>query len=185
MAGQGLILFGGPAIGLVTINDYPFLIDNRTLYIGGVVSVVFWFLASFAIFGDKSFPPGMPQLLKLQFRAGFGLGTTFLLLGLSGVANGYNSPLLSRDVAVVSKHTTRHRDPAKRTYYVAVRAWPPSRSVVQLGAPRDLYDRLDVPLTAIDTSQEDLDALPNSGHVRLIIGKGRLGLEWLKSIALP
>jgi len=185
MAGLGLLIFGGPALGLVAINDYPFLIADRTIYIGGIGGIVFWFLASFAIFGDKWFPRGMPQLLKLQFRAGFGLCATFLLLGLIGVANGYDSPLLSRDVAVVAKHTTRHRDPARRTYYVAVRAWPPSRAVVELGAPRDVYDRLDVPLTAIGTPQDELDALPNSGHVRLIVGEGRLGLEWLKGIALP
>lgn len=46
--GQTLIIFGGPIIGLVAINHYPFLIENRTIYIGGLVSIVFWFLASFA-----------------------------------------------------------------------------------------------------------------------------------------
>ena len=87
-------------------------------------------------------------------------------------------------MAVVAKHTTRHSDPARRTYYVAMRAWPPSRTVVELGAPRDVYDRLSVPLVAIDTPQADLDAMPDAGHVRLVLGEGRLGLEWLKSIEL-
>jgi hypothetical protein len=27
--------------------------------------------------------------------------------------------------------------------------------------------------------------MPDSGVVRLIVGEGRLGLEWLKSIKLP
>jgi len=184
MVGQFLIIFGGPAIGLITIKYYPFLIEDRTIYIGGVASILFWFLASFAMFGSESFPRGMPQFLRLQFRAGFGLCITGLLLGLFGIANGYDMPLISRDVAVVAKHTTRHSDPARRTYYVAMRAWPPSRTVVELGAPRDVYDRLSVPLVAIDTPQADLDAMPDAGHVRLVLGEGRLGLEWLKSIEL-
>ena len=182
MVGQLLIIFGGPAVGLVTIKYYPFLIEDRTLYIGGLASIVFWFLASFAMFGSESFPRGMPQFLKLQFRAGFGLCMSFLLLGLFGIANGYDTPLISRDVAVAAKHTTRHSDPAKRTYYVAMRAWPPSRTVVEVGAPREVYDRLSVPLIAIGTPQADLDAMPDSGFVRLIVGEGRLGLQWFKGI---
>lgn len=184
MVGQFLIIFGGPAVGLVTIKHYPFLIEDRTLYIGGLASIVFWFLASFAMFGNESFPRGMPQFLKLQFRAGFGLCMSFLLLGLFGIANGYDTPLISRDAAVVAKHTTRHSDPAKRTYYVAVRAWPSSRAVVELGAPREVYDRLSVPLDAIGTPQAGLNAMPDAGHVRLVLGQGRFGLEWLKDIEL-
>jgi hypothetical protein len=182
--GQFSIIFGGPAVGLVTIKYYPFLIEDRTLYIGGLASIVFWFLASFAMFGSESFPRGMPQLLKLQFRAGFGLCMTGLLLGLFGIANGYDTPLISRNVAVIAKHTTRERDPANRTYYVAVRAWPSSRAVVELGASRGVYDQLRVPFTEIDTPQEALDAMPDAGQMRLIVGEGRLGLEWLKSIEL-
>jgi hypothetical protein len=183
--GQSLIIFGGPLIGLFAINRYPFLIMDRTIYIGGATGIVFWFLASFAIYGDKDFPRGMPQFLKLQFRAGYGLCMTFLLLGLFGIANGYGMPTISRDVAVVAKHPTRHSDPARRTYYVAMRAWPSSRAVVELNTPRDVYDRLRVPLTAIDTPQEELDAMADSGSVRLIVGQGRLGVEWLKGIELP
>src|SRR5438067_4496789 len=101
---QSLIIFGGPLIGLLAINHYPFLIMDRTIYIGGAAGIVFWFLASFAIYGDKDFPRGMPQFLKLQFRAGYGLCMTFLLLGLFGIANGYNTPVIARNVAVVAKH---------------------------------------------------------------------------------
>ncbi|HMF22290.1 MAG TPA: hypothetical protein VKG24_09205 [Pseudolabrys sp.] len=183
--GQCSIIFGGPALGLVTINYYPFLIQGRTIYIGGFTSVIFWFFASFAIFGDKSFPRGMPQWLKLKFRAAYGLCMTGLLLGIVGIANAYNTPLISRDVAVVAKHTTRHSDPARRTYYVALRPWPSSQTVVELCASRDVYDRLKVPLTAIDTPQRELDGMPDSDLVRLTVGKGRLKLEWLKQISLP
>ena len=183
--GQSLIIFGGPLIGLLAIEHYPFLIMDRTIYIGGLASIAFWFVASFVLYGRDDFPRGMPQQLKLVFRAGYGLCMSFLLLGLAGIANGYDTPLIARDVAVVAKHSTRHSDPARRTYYVAMRAWPYSRTVVELGAPRDVYDRLRVPVTAIDTPQEELDAMADSGSVRLIVGQGRLGVEWLKGIELP
>jgi len=183
--GQSLIIFGGPLIGLLAIKHYPFLIMDRTIYIGGAAGIVFWILASFAIYGDKDFPRGMPQFLKLQFRAGYGLCMTFLLLGLFGIANGYDTPTISRDAAVVAEHTTRQSDPAKRTYYVAMRAWPPSPTVVELGAPRDVYDRLSVPRTAIDTPQQQLEAMTDRGSVRLLVGEGRFGVEWLKGIELP
>jgi hypothetical protein len=182
---QSLVIFGGPAIGLAAINHYPFLIADRTIYVGGLASIGLWFLASFVIWGSDDFPRGMPQHLKLVFRAGFGLCMTFLVFGLAGIANGYDTPLISRNAAVVSKHPTRQSDPDHRTYYVAVRAWPSSRAVVELHAPREVYDRLRVPITAIDTPQEELAAMRDSGSVRLIVGQGRLGLEWLKGIDLP
>jgi hypothetical protein len=183
--GQSLIIFGGPAIGLVAINHYPFLIADRTIYVGGGTGIVFWFLASFAMFGSKSFPRGMPQFLRLQFRAGFALCMTFLLVGVFGIANGYDTPLISRDVAVVAKHPTRQSDPANRTYYVAIRAWSPLRTVVELSTRREVYDRLAVPVTAIDTPEAELEAISDRAFVRLIVGQGRLGLEWLKGIEPP
>jgi hypothetical protein len=182
---QSLVIFGGPAIGLAAINHYPFLIADRTIYVGGLASIGLWFLASFVIWGSDDFPRGMPQHLKLVFRAGFGLCMTFLVFGLAGIANGYDTPLISRDVAVVAKHPTRQSDPAKRTYYVAMRAWPPARTVVELNAPRKVYDQLTVPRTEIDTPLHELEAMPDRGSVRLIVGQGRLGLEWLKGIELP
>jgi hypothetical protein len=129
--GQALIIFGGPLIGLATIKYYPPLIADRTIYVGGLAGIAFWFLASFAMFGDASFPRGMPKFLKLQFRAGFALCMTFLLLGVFGIANGYRTPTINREVAVVAKHPTLQSDPNRRTYIVAVRAWPPSSDVVE------------------------------------------------------
>jgi hypothetical protein len=52
-------------------------------------------------------------------------------------------------------------------------------------ASREVYGQLAVPRTDLDTSECDLEAMPDSGVVRLIVGEGRLGLEWLKSIKLP
>ncbi len=181
---QSAIIFGGPLLGLVTVNHYPFLIEDRTLYVAGLSSIAFWFCASFVVPQLNDFPRGMPQSAKLAFRAGFGLCMTGLLLGLLGIANGYATPLVSREVPVVAKHQTLQRDPSRRTNYVAVRAWPGSRDVVELGAPQDIYSRLDVPLTGIHTPQTVLEAMPDTGRVNLIIGKGRLGWDWLKGIEL-
>jgi hypothetical protein len=61
---------------------------------------------------------------------------TFLLVGLFGIVNGYDTPLISRDVAVVAK--------ANRNNYVNIRAWPPSPAVVKLMASREVYGRLAV-----------------------------------------
>ena len=143
---QSVNIFGGPLLFLIAAKYYPFLIQDRTLYIGGLASIIILFLASFALFHDNSFPHGMPGGAKLLFRAGWGLCTAGLLLGLGLLANGYGTPLISREAAVVSKRPTLHRDPSRRTYYLAIRAWPGSRTVVELSAPRDVYDRLDVPL---------------------------------------
>jgi hypothetical protein len=183
--GQFGIIFGGPALGLVAIDRYPFLIPDRVIYIGGLGSILSWFAASFAFFPDKSLPKGMPMAMKLAFRVGFGLCATFLVLGLVGIANGYATPVVERTVAVVAKHETLQRDPSHRTYYVAIRAWPDSRAVVELGAPRAVYDRLDVPITAIDTPGKALEAMPDAAHVRLEIGQGRFGQEWLAAIRMP
>ena len=182
---QSAIIFGGPLLGLVTINSYPFLIEDRTLYIAGLLSIAFWFCASFVVPQLNDFPPGMPQSAKLAFRAGFGLCMTGLLLGIFGIANGYDTLVTTREVPVVAKHQTLERDPSRRTNYVAVRAWPNSRDVVELGAPIEVYDQLNVPLTTIHTPQTALNEMSDAGSVRLTIGKGRLGWEWLKGIALP
>lgn len=182
--GQSAIIFGGPVLGVISINRYPILVQNNTIYIVGLTSIICWFLLSFLFFGVDDFPPGTPKIARLLVHAGWGLCVTFLLLGIGGIVNGYGTPSVTRDAAVVSKHPTLHRDPSRRIYYVAIRAWPDSRMVVELHSPKEVYDSLDVPLTAIDTPQRELEAMPDIGHVRLTLGKGRFGLEWLKQIDL-
>ncbi len=182
---QSGVIFGGPALGLVVIAHYSFLIEDRIIYFDGIASISFWFSLSFLMFSDESLPRGMPMALKLVFRAGFGLSVTFLLLGIGGIANGYRTPVLDRGAAVVAKHETRERDPSRRVYYLAIRAWPGFKTVVELGAPREVYDGVDAPLTAIGTPEEALEAMPDAGKVRLSVGQGRLGLEWLNGIGLP
>jgi hypothetical protein len=57
--------------------------------------------------------------------------------------------------------------------------------VVELSTRREVYDRLAVPVTAIDTPEAELEAMSDRAFVRLIVGQGRLGLEWLKGIEPP
>jgi hypothetical protein len=61
---QSLIIFGGPVIGLVTINYYPFLIQDRTIYIGGLASVVFWFWRASPSMATTTFPAGCRNSLN-------------------------------------------------------------------------------------------------------------------------
>ena len=184
-AAQLTFILCGPLLALVTINDYPFLIQDRTIYIGALSSIGLFSLATFALFGAESLPKGLSAANALMFRVVCGLAMTGWLLGIGGIANGAGTPLCSREVAVVGKRHTLQHDPSRRTYYVAVRAWPRSSAVVELDAPRAIYDRLDVPITDMHTPQSDLEEMPDVGRVRLVIGKGRLGLDWLKQIERP
>jgi len=179
---QFLVILGGPALGLAAIKFYPFLVQDRTWDIGGVASILILFLTSFLYFKDNDFPAEVPALLRLLFRMGWGLALTFLLVGVVGIANGYGTKLTNREVEVVSKHQSRERETSRRTNYLSVRAWSKSRAVVDLEVSREIYERLDVPLTPIHSPQEMLDEMPVAGHVRLVVGEGRLGLEWFKRV---
>jgi hypothetical protein len=182
---QLAVIFGGPALGLVGIAHYPFLVEDRVIYFDGLASISLCFSASFLLFSDNSFAKGMPVSTKLAFRAGFGLTFAFLLLGIATIGNGYGAPMGERIAPVVAKHETRQRDRPRRTHYLAVRPWPERRTVVELGGPIEVYDRLDVPVTAIGTPEEALERMPDTGEVKLLVGQGRLGLEWLGGVELP
>jgi hypothetical protein len=179
---QFVVILGGPALGLAAIKFYPFLVQDRTWDIGGIASILTLFLTSFLYFKDNDFPAEVPALLRLLFRMGWGLALTFLLVGVVGIANGYGTKLTNREVEVVSKHQSRERETSRRTNYLSVRAWSKSRAVVDLEVSREIYERLDVPLTPIHSPQEMLDEMPVAGHVRLVVGEGRLGLEWFKRV---
>ena len=181
---QVAYILTGPILGLVTINRYPPLVMDNTIYGVGLGGIAVAFLLSFPLIPDRKLPRGMPLAQKLAFRAGWGLCTTFWLLGVGGIANGYGTPVRDRDVPAVAKHETRERDPARRTHYVSIRAWPGERRIVDLDAPADVYAALEVPVTAIDTPQAELQAMPDAARVRLSVGEGRLGLPWLKGVGL-
>jgi hypothetical protein len=172
----------GPLLALVLIGCYPFLITDRSLYQGAVLSGCFFVLLSFIVFRRDSSLRKFPLLMRTLFRFGWGLGSVALVWGFIGIVNGLGTPLETRQVPAVAKHHTRQRDPADRTYYLAVRPWRGSRTVVELPGPRAIYEALPVPVDAIDTPQNVLDDMQDRGQVNLVVGRGRLGLEWLKGI---
>lgn len=179
---QCTVLFGGPALAIIFIGRYPFLTTDQVIYVAGSGSIFLSFLISFVQFRRDPNLRRFPLILRIAFRLGWGLCLAALVWGLIGIANGLGTPVKSRQVPVVAKHHTLERDPARRTYYFAVRPWPGSRTVVVLDGPRNTYDQLFVPVDGIHTPQEVLDDMLDTGQVNLIVGKGRLGLEWLKSI---
>jgi hypothetical protein len=181
--GQIAFILGGPAIGLVTIRHYPFLIRDRTIYIGGLMGIALFAVASVAVVKTSSLPAGLPTPMRYMFRLSLGLAATFWLLGISGIINGYGMPVMNRRVMVVGKRQTRQRDPSRRAYYLAVRAWPPSPTVVELDGPVAVYEQADVPVIDVNTPQSRLDAMPDTGTVSLAVGQGRLGLEWMSGIS--
>lgn len=174
----------GPLLLLVLIGCYPFLITDRSLYRGALISFCVFFLLSFVVFRHNRSLLKFPLIMRTLFRLGWGLGSAALLWGIIGIVNGLGTPLETRQVPVVAKHPTRERDPADRTYYLAVRPWSGSRTVVELPGSRAIYEALSVPVDAIDTPQAQLDSMPDKGQVNLILGRGRLGWEWLKRIEL-
>jgi len=183
-AGQLGYLFGGPLLGLATIGDFPPLVSDQAIYITGLASVALLFAASFVVIRNAALPRGLPLGANLMFRAGWALCTTFLLLGVGGIVNGYGAPLATRDAPAVAKRETLQRDPARRTCYVAVRAWPGQRRTVDLSTSHAVCEGLDVPIEAIDTPEAVEAAMPDAAVVRLTVGEGRLGLPWLKSVDL-
>lgn len=172
----------GPPLAFVVAAAYPFLIRDRTLYLFAGGSMCFFFLFSFVAFHHDPSLPKFPLLFRIIARFGWALVSTAFVWGFIGIVNGLGTPLESREVPAVAKHPTLQRDPTRRTYYIAVRPWRGSGTVVELPGPRATYDQLPVPVDAIDTPQTVLDNMPDTGQVVLVVGRGRLGLEWLKSI---
>ena len=171
----------GLPLGLVFLDYFPFLTTDRTFYLVAGSSLCFFFLLSFVALRYDPDLSKFPLFFRIAARFGWALGSTFFLWGLIGIVSGLGTPQESRVVPVVAKHPTLQRDPASRTY-IAVRPWLGSHTVVELLAPRSTYDRLLVPVDAIDTPQTVLDEMPDTAQAILIVGRGRLGLEWLKSI---
>jgi len=157
---------GGPALGLVAIDRFRFL-DDRT-FTAAVILYALVLPLFFLIVRDRIFPVGTPLSARIAARVGWALSACFMVIGVVGIANGYNTPLEARLARCVGKRETLQRDEARRTHYLRVRAWPGSARVVEIEAPRNIYESIS----------------PGS-DVRLIVGKGRLGLEWIQRVELP
>jgi len=184
-AAQMVFILGGPAVALFMIARYRPLIADQTLYVSGLSFIAIGFLASLAVPLNRKELSRLPATSRFLYRVSLGFAFTAWVFGLGGIANGFGTPIFVRDVPVVAKHETLERDPARRTHYVSARPWPGSRQVQDINAPLSVYDSLQVPTTTIHTSSAELQAMPHAAKLRLVLGKGRLGLDWLKTVELP
>jgi len=182
LAAQIAGLMGGLILGLVSMIIYPMLLTGggyAGTWLGpGAVGVA----ASFLI-RDSWFPSDMPTAARVQTRLGFGLFAAAWFIGLFGIANGYATPVAVEDAPMVYKRTSTPSDPKHMSFYVGTRVWPSSRNVYEIIVRRDLYKQLDVPVvTQWHLPSRQLDAMPDRGRLRLLVGQGRFGINWLDGV---
>jgi hypothetical protein len=179
-----LAVLCGWVLGPVAFSLYPLLNTERASYLwilGGVMlGILVWL--TLALWGRLSWMTGRAVRLAAFVC---GLGVAFLPYGLFGIANGYATPLVVRDVPVVAKQQTKQANPNQREYYVTTRPWPGSRAVAQVTVSRAVYEQLAVPVTTTRTRHETHEAMPDAAHVRLTLGAGRLGVDWVHGVSLP
>jgi hypothetical protein len=169
---------------LIGISHFPALVTDATIYGLGLGSISVLFLASFVLIPARSLPKGIPLGAALMFRAGWSLCATFLWVGAGLILNGYDTPPISRDVAVVGKRESLERDPTHRQYSLEVRAWPSSRFVTEVDTTRQVFEAASVPVVAVDTSEAMLLTMRDAGTASLTVGRGRLGLDWVQKIEM-
>lgn len=180
MAAQMFGLIGGPIFGLIGMLNYPLFVTDDTLALGGLASLVLWFLVSVLVIRSWYFPKDTAFSTKLLMHLGVAVCATGRAIGALDIANGYSTPVVTRDVPIAYKRASREADPS---YYVGARPWSSPSDIIEITVSRALFDRLDVPNTDLQTPQPDFGALPNRGHIRLLVGRGRFGIRWLRGLA--
>ena len=184
LAAQLFGLLGGPVFGLIGMLCYPILVPDRVLAIGGLAIIMLWFAAAaFLALHRQYFPTDMSIQTRIMLCFGVAVCATGWTIGCLDIGNGYAMPVISKEVPVAYKRASRDRDPHRRSYYVGARLWSSPRNIVEITVPRALFDRLDVPDTDLQTPRPDFSALPNHGHIRLLVGRGRFGIAWLHGVA--
>lgn len=173
-------IFGGPILGLIGMLKCPLLVPDDVLALGGLASVVAWSAVSLLVIGSRWCPKNMPLGSKLMMHMGFAVCATGWMIGALDIANGYGMPVLTRDVPIAYKRASREADPS---YYVGARPWSSPRNIIEITVSHALFDHLDVPDTDLQTPRPDYGALPNRGYIRLLVGRGRFGIEWLHGVA--
>jgi hypothetical protein len=73
---------------------------------------------------------------------------------------------------------SRERDPSRRELVLELRPWSFSSTTVEVSVPLATYEREPVQVIDVSTPQKIRNSLPAQTRVRLIVGKGSLGLEW-------
>jgi hypothetical protein len=182
LAAEMFGLLGGPIFGLIGMVRYPILIPDRVLVLGSLASIALWFAVSFLFIRSKYFPNDMPNSARLMMRFGIAICATGWAIGFVDIANGYATPVITRDAAVAYKRASRDSNPDRRNYYFGARLWSSPRDIVEITVPRDLFNRLVVPNTDLERSHPAFYAMPNRGSVQLAVGQGRFGIEWLHGV---
>lgn len=160
------LFFGGPVLAIFALKDYPPL-DLRLAWFALAFFVILW-VAMFWIWKQSSFPNWVGLVGTIAARGGWALSFTALVLGIIVFVNGYSTPLEHRSAQVVRKWSSRQRDPNNRQYALYVLAWPGSDRVAQVDSSQAVYERVRV-----------------GDRVVLTLGVGRLGLEWVRDVAIP
>jgi hypothetical protein len=182
LAAEMFGLLGGPIFGLIGMVCYPILIPDRVLVLGSLASIALWFTVSFLFVRSTYFPNDMPNSARLMMRFGIAICATGWAVGFVDIANGYATPVITRDAAVAYKRASRDSNPDRRDYYFGARLWSSPHDIVEITVPRDLFNRLDVPNTDLERSHPAFYAMPNRGDVQLMVGQGRFGIEWLHGV---
>lgn len=180
---QVLGLIGGLVFELVSMLKYPMLLTGwgyAIVYLAPIAvgSVVMLFMTP-----RSWYPANMSAAVRLQFRLGIGLCVSAWFVGAFGIANGYATSLVTQDAPMVYRRTSTPSDLEQMSFYVGTRVWPSSRDVYEITVPQKLYAALDVPvITQWHVPAQQLYAMPNHGLLRLSVGKGRLGIDWLHGV---
>lgn len=176
-------LIGGLAFELVSMLTYPMLLTGWGYAITYLAPIAIGSVVMHFMIPRSWYPATMSALVRIRFMLGMGLCMSAWFVGAFGIANGYATSLVAQDVPMVYRRTSTPADPNQMSYYVGARVWHSSKDVYEITVPRRLYSTLDVPeLTQWHVAAQQLDAMPNHGLLRLSVGKGRLGIDWLHGV---
>lgn len=179
-------LVGGLVFELVSMLKYPMLLTGWGYAIAYLAPIVAGSVLMFFVTPRSWCPATMSAPVRLQFRLGIGMFVSAWFVGAFGIANGYATSPVTQDVPMVYRRTSTPSDPKQMSFYVGARVWPSSRDVFEITVPRKLYATLDVPvITRWHVPAQQLYAMPNHGLLRLSVGKGRFGIDWLHGVVGP
>lgn len=179
-------LLGGLVLALVSMFAYPMLLTGWGYAITYLGPVAVGFVAAFFITPRSWYPATMSVPTRVQLRLGLGLCMSAWFVGAFGIANGYATAVADQDVPMVYRRTSTPSDPRQMSFYIGARVWPSSRDVYEIIVPRTLYETLSVPVvTQWHVPTRQLYLMPSHGLLRLSVGKGRFGINWLHGVVGP
>jgi hypothetical protein len=157
-------LLGGVVLGLAAVERYPFL-DPRT-FTTLVWALPIVFAVSFIVIRADRFPPNTPPWARVMFRLGATIWFCGASVGIIGLANGIRSPVELRDVPCISKRRSGEDHQIKRAYYLTLQPWPGSAAFAEVRVRPVVWA-----------------AVRAGSPVRLAVGRGHLGLEWISDVS--